>query len=295
MPHNTDTPPSSEQHTAPETAVKPSNKYEHRDVRLELIDEPSLPIRETMDERELAEGAMSILEVGLINPLTVFPKPDGRYEVIAGHRRLLECRIAALEIVPCRVYLGDDIDPLAILVDENARREDVNPVHEGRWYWRIFNERAGKDVDKVCAIVKRRREHIEDRMLLVQENPRIVDALENKKISLAVARELAKVRDPNRLLLLLDAAVQSGATARLVAQWRQQGAELGDILLPPPDSAETSSSSSPANGGYRMECVFCEGSEMPEIMEMLWVHRNCKTMLWRMLHREPETTGATGD
>lgn len=263
------------------------------EIPLELIDEPAIPIRETMDEVELAEGALSVMRIGLINPLTVIARGE-RFEVVAGHRRLLECRIANYSPVPCRVMVGDNIDPLAILIDENARREEVNPVHEARFYSRVLAERANNDVDQLCAIVQRRREHVEGRLLLLLGHPRVCEAVEQRKIRLAVANELNKIPDEGRLMLLLDVAIQSGATAKMVAEWRAQGAELGPVhILPeselgpelPPASTSTSNP---------MTCVLCEGTDYPHLMQMLWVHFPCMKILMRMLQRE-QPAGATNE
>jgi len=267
--------------------------YDDRHIPLDLIDEPSLPERETMEETELAELALDIMTIGLTNPITVFQRGD-RYETIAGHRRLLACRLAGYSPVPCRVKQGANIDPLAILVSENEHREPVNPVHQGRFYQRVLVERAGNDVDKLCAIVKRRRELVEDRLILIQQHPAIVAAVESKKISLAVARELTKCRDENRLVLLLDVAIQSGATAKQIAEWRQQGAELGDVQVPPADAENTAPPAVPYVDHNPMTCVLCMGAEYPHLMEMLWVHGPCRTMLMRMLSRSDQPAGEVG-
>lgn len=272
------------------SAQRPGEHYEYREIPIELIDEPSIPIRETMDEIELAEGALDIQRIGLTNPLTVFQVGE-RYEVIAGHRRLLECRLAGYTPVPCRVKLGTDIDPLAILLSENEHREEVNPVHQGRWYLRLLTERCQNDVDILCELVKRRRQHVEDRILLVQADPCIVIAVEKKQISLAVAAELNRIPDRGRRRILTDVAIQSGATARQVMEWRKQGAALGDVQVPGDDVLDSLTAPPPAESSDPMTCMFCEDSQDPHMMEMFWLHRPCKNILLRMLNREPIKPG----
>ena len=185
------------------SATKLNAQYEQRDIPLLLIDEPKTPERETMEPEYLADLASDIKECGLIKPLIVKPAQK-RFEVVAGHRRLLACRIIKYSPVPCRVSVNGVVDPDSRLVSENAHTEAVNAVEEARFYERLLNAQCKHDVDLLCLKVRRRREFVEDRLLLLRGSPNVLTALHRKEISIAVARELNKVSDPNRLLLLLD-------------------------------------------------------------------------------------------
>lgn len=266
-------------------------QYTYRDIALCLIDDPARPERETMDERELADLAMNISEVGLIEPLVV-KSVDDRFEVIAGHRRLLACRLVNYSPVPCRIRKDGDIDSLAILVAENAHREDVNPVEEARFYARVLTEKADNDVDKLCLIVRRNRNFVEDRLLLLLGYPEVVDALGQRRISIAVARALNKLKDTTRLLLLLDTAIQQGATARQVTEWVRDSDQLEPIILPPVDPNNPAYDGAALSAAYRMECVFCESQNHGHAMQMLWIHGVCLDMLKRMLNRETQAPAA---
>lgn len=269
-------------------------QFESRDIPIELLDEPAVPERETMEEVDLADLAISIGNEGLINPITVKPVGD-RYEVTAGHRRLLACRIANYSPVPCRVKVGGEVDPLALLVAENQHREAVNPVEEARFYQRVLIELCENDVDMLCIKVRRRREYVEDRLILLRGNPDVLEALHKKRISLAVARELNKCSDPPRLLILLDTAVNQGATARQVAEWRRQGEILGPVGMAEGDGADQSTNESAQPPTFVMECLFCQDQNDPHLMEMFYLHKPCLRILLRMLQRNPELLASAGD
>src|SRR5947209_3370813 len=145
-------------------------QYRSAEIALDLLDEPAIPERETMEEADLADLAMSIAEIGLIKPLIVKAVGD-RFEVTAGHRRLLACRIANYSPVPCRVQSGAEVDPLAVLVAENAHVERVNAVEEARFYARLLEEKCENDVDLLCVKVRRRRSYVEDRLLILRGYP----------------------------------------------------------------------------------------------------------------------------
>jgi len=75
------------------------------------------------------ELAASIAKQGLLSPLTVRPLVGGKYEVIAGQRRLLACQKARIDPVPCLVRDNvDDIDAVTISLVENVHRADMNPL-----------------------------------------------------------------------------------------------------------------------------------------------------------------------
>ena len=262
-------------------------RYKAKDIPLELLDEPAIPERETMEEFDLAELAASIADVGIIQPLTVIPV-GARYEVTAGHRRLLACRIAKYSPVPCRVRISGSIDPLAILVAENAHRESVNPVEEARFYVRLLDEHCGNDVDALCLMVRRRREYVEDRLNILRGYPQVVAALQAKKISFAVARELNKVADPNRVLILLDTSVQQGASARQVMEWRRASDLMAPIVLNGEGTTDAPTDAPAPPAAFAPQCIFCEGTEHPHMMEFAYVHSPCKSILERMLQRQAQ-------
>jgi ParB/RepB/Spo0J family partition protein len=253
-------------------------------IPLDLIDEPTNPERETMDAEELAELALSIGDVGLIEPLIVKPMVK-RFETVAGHRRLLACRMVKYSPVPCIILVAGKVDPLAILIAENAHRENVNPIEEARFYERVLVESCQNDVDVLCLKVRRNRGFVEDRLNLLRGFPAVVLALQEKKIALAVARELNKVRQPNQLMLLLDTCIRQGATARQVAEWRKELNVNEDFQILRDDPNNQDGAAGAIAPTFRMECLFCEDSEDPHTMEMFYMHKPCKKIVLKMLGR----------
>ena len=72
--------------------------------------------------------AKSIEKQGLLSPITVFQKPDGRYSLVAGQRRLLACRKLGWSMIPAIVRdTMTDADATAISLIENVHRADMNP------------------------------------------------------------------------------------------------------------------------------------------------------------------------
>lgn len=81
------------------------------------------------EDASVAGLAQSIKEHGLLNPLTVRRRPDGRYEILAGQRRYLACRQLGLREVPVVVVEHvSDTNAVALSLIENVQRADMHPL-----------------------------------------------------------------------------------------------------------------------------------------------------------------------
>ncbi len=69
----------------------------------------------------------SIRERGLITPITLRPKDDGRYEVVSGHRRKKACEIAGLSTVKADVREMSRDEAIILMVESNLQRAVIRP------------------------------------------------------------------------------------------------------------------------------------------------------------------------
>jgi len=260
----------------------PEPGAQYLSVPLVLIDEPPAPIRSAIDPDGLQDLAQSIRAVGLIHPLIVSPA-NGRYTIQAGHRRYLAARLVPLAQVPCLVLPLAQATAEAVLVHENAHREDVNAADEGDWFSRLLESQCAGDVDRLVELVRESRAYVEERLLLSSGDANVCAAVRSGEISFAVGRELNKYADQPLRRMRLQAAVEGGATARLVRDWRTKDRLLDEACAaqgapaPGPDPA-----AAPA-GQDLMLCFVCASGEDKYDMELLWIHRSCHRMLSRRL------------
>jgi ParB family chromosome partitioning protein len=96
--------------------------------------------RTRMDEGALYELAESIRSQGVMQPILVRPLDDGRYEVIAGERRMHAARLAGLAEVPVLVKHVPDESAAVMSLIENIQREDLNPLEEAQGLKRLTDE-----------------------------------------------------------------------------------------------------------------------------------------------------------
>lgn len=92
----------------------------------EISDFPNHPFKVKTDEAML-EMADSVKQYGVLVPGLVRPKPDGGYEMVAGHRRKKASELAGNENMPCIVRELDDDQATIIMVDSNLQRESILP------------------------------------------------------------------------------------------------------------------------------------------------------------------------
>lgn len=85
------------------------------------------------EDSSIEDLAASIREKGLLNPVMVRSAPDGKYELIAGQRRLLACKKIGMQSIPALVRSElDDGDATAISLIENVHRAEMNPLDKAR-------------------------------------------------------------------------------------------------------------------------------------------------------------------
>lgn len=87
--------------------------------------------RTTFVEEEIKKLAVSILQNGLLQPISVRKTADGRYQLIAGERRLRACKLAGMQTVPAIIWDTDDEKSAALSLLENIQREQLNPFEQG--------------------------------------------------------------------------------------------------------------------------------------------------------------------
>ena len=104
------------------------------EIPIELIDDfPDHPFKVKMDE-DMDQLVESIKERGLITPVTLRPKEDGRYEIVSGHRRKKACEIAGLSVVKADVREMTRDEAIILMVESNLQRSVILPSEKAFSY-----------------------------------------------------------------------------------------------------------------------------------------------------------------
>ncbi len=99
----------------------------------EIDDFPDHPFKVKLDE-DMDQLVESIKERGVITPITLRKKEDGRYEIVSGHRRKKACEIAGLETIPAEVKELTRDEAIILMVDSNLQRSTILPSEKAFSY-----------------------------------------------------------------------------------------------------------------------------------------------------------------
>jgi ParB family transcriptional regulator, chromosome partitioning protein len=104
----------------------------------EIVMNPYQP-RQNFDQPSLENLKNSIREHGIIQPLVVTQTMGGKYELIAGERRLRAARDLGMKKVPVIVRTAKDLEKLELSLIENIQREDLNPIEKAESYQQLID------------------------------------------------------------------------------------------------------------------------------------------------------------
>ncbi|MEL6878777.1 MAG: ParB/RepB/Spo0J family partition protein [Pseudomonadota bacterium] len=145
--------------------------------------------RKHFDDAALGELAASIAARGVIQPIIVRPRGEGRYQLVAGERRWRAAQKARLHEIPALVRDLDDREVMALALIENIQREDLNPVEEARAYQRLADEESMTQSD-IARMVDKSRSHVANFQRLLGLPEAVLDLVEVGKLSMGHARAL---------------------------------------------------------------------------------------------------------
>lgn len=181
----------------PDLDTESSDKLMH--VDLHSISISKYQPRKEFDDKELAELASSIREVGILQPLIVRPCDLGTYELIAGERRLRASQIAGLSEVPVIVKNFDDKTAFEAALIENIQRTDLSPIEEAIAYQQFIDD-FGYTQDQLSDFIGKSRSYIANTLRLLNLSEKIKIYVHDGLISPGHARALLTSDSPETLV-----------------------------------------------------------------------------------------------
>lgn len=163
--------------------------------------------RRHFDESQLKELAESIKQYGILQPLLVSPKPNGKYVIIAGERRWRASTIADLKKVPVVVRTSEELEQLEIAMVENIQRVDLSPLEQADAINRL-HELFHVSHEDIANRLNKAPSTIANIVRLLQLPPAAQQALRDGLISEGHARSVLALKDypeqQQELLLLIQ-------------------------------------------------------------------------------------------
>lgn len=163
-------------------------------VRIADIKPNHFQPRRTFTEAELAELEASLRANGLLQPITVRPTGKGKWELVAGERRLRAATKLGWTEIPALVRDFDDRAMLTLALVENLQRSDLNALEEAEGYQRLIDE-FGLTQQQVAEAVGKDRTTITNLIRILALPTRIRAMVEQGLLSTGHARALLAVHD----------------------------------------------------------------------------------------------------
>ena len=196
------------------------------DLPLAEIDPfPEHPFLVRMDE-DMDQLVQSVKDRGVITPITVRPKEDGRYEIVSGHRRVKACELAGLETVRAEIKELSRDEAIILMVDSNLQRSVIRPSERAFSYKMRLEamKRQGQRTDLTSGPVGQKlsrdllSEQVNDSARQIQRYIRLtelirplLDQVDEGRIALRPAVELSYLT-PDEQELLVDTMSYMEAT-----------------------------------------------------------------------------------
>ena len=182
-------------------------------IPVERIEPNPFQPRMSFDQEALAELAASIRTLGLIQPITVRRKADGKYQIISGERRYRACRMAGMDMIPAYIRDANDQGMLEMAIVENIQREDLDPIEEAMSYRRLVEE-CDLTQEQLADRVGKKRASVANALRLLKLPAKVQHDLKVGLVSVGHAKVLLGVADPATQEALCDAIVRGGLSVR---------------------------------------------------------------------------------
>lgn len=211
-------------------AILPRNARDQqglREIPTELIGPNPRQPRRDFDREQLGALADSIRARGVLQPIVVRPLAGGRYELVAGERRLRAARMAGLEAVPAMVRDADDWERLDLALAENMARQDLNAVEEARACATLVVD-LGLTKEEVGRRVGKSRVAISNLIRLLELPEEALDLIEAGALSEGHGRALLLSKDHDVRRRLARAAREGAWSVRETERRAREAGEGGE-------------------------------------------------------------------
>ena len=235
---------------APGSSANEADKREEQNVSRETsVDHELLPVpgatfaeiaidqivpntkqpREVFDEDDLKELSASIKEVGVLQPVVVrsipakgrseklteflAEKPEARYELIMGERRLRASELAGETTIPAIIRETEDGDLLRDALLENLHRAQLNPLEEASAYQQLMAD-FGATQEELAKRIARSRPQIANTLRLLKLPPSVQKKVAAQVITAGHARALLSLSTPEEMERLAERIVAEGLSVR---------------------------------------------------------------------------------
>lgn len=197
-----------------------------KEIKIDLIDVEGQMIRYAINDERVVELAMSIQSKGLLNPVTVTQKENGRFQLQAGSRRLTACKRIKWKTIPANIREDDGTPIKTIALIENCMQEPMTLAEEVEVVCHLYDAEKQSPA-MICDTVGKGRTWVDQRLAIPHLHEEVANELLDGRISLGHAEIINQVAEQGLRSLLLNNVMQQKLTKR-------QTKELAEIYKATP-------------------------------------------------------------
>ena len=185
-------------------------------ARSQISPNPDQP-RTSFDETALEELAVSIRELGIIQPLTLRSMGPNAYQIISGERRYRAAKLAGLESVPAYVRTVNDAELTEMALIENIQREDLNAIEIALTFRKLIDQ-YNLTQERLSERIGKNRATIANFLRLLKLPAEVQLGLRDKALDMGHARALLSIDKASVQLKLYNEILKNGLSVRQVEQ-----------------------------------------------------------------------------
>lgn len=203
-------------------------------IDIDVISENPFQPRKVFNEDAIAELSESIKTHGMLQPV-ILRNIGGRYQIVAGERRIRAAKHAGLGQVPAIIVSIDGVDVAEVSLIENIQRKNLNCIEEADAF-KILKTKFGMTAEEIAKRIGKSRPYVSNILRLTSLPERVKDSLMRGDISMGHGRALLSVGDKELQVELFERIVRESLSVRQTED--MVAAELGGELAPKPKKAK---------------------------------------------------------
>ena len=169
--------------------------------------------RSHFNDEALQELAISIQELGVIQPITVRKLDFNKYQLVSGERRFRASKLNNLETIPAYIRIANDQESLEMALVENIQRQDLDPIEIALSYQRLLDE-IQLTQEKLSDRVGKKRSTIANYLRLLKLDPIIQTGIRDGFLSMGHGRTLVNIEKKEDQISLYEKIVGQKLSVR---------------------------------------------------------------------------------
>lgn len=183
------------------------------ELDLESIEVNPFQPRSNFNDETLQELAISIRELGIIQPITVRKLGFNKFQLVSGERRFRASKMVGLDTIPAYIRIANDQESLEMALVENIQRQDLDPIEIALSYQRLMDE-INLTQERLSERVGKKRTTITNYLRLLKLDPIIQTGMRDGFVSMGHGRALINIDKTKDQISIYEKIISDGLSVR---------------------------------------------------------------------------------